>query len=46
MKAPNAGENPTLAARTTIPKHIANERINMVSLLTHFLDRFRKIGIK
>ena len=46
INAPKAGENPTLAAKTTIPKHIASERINIVSLLTHFFERLRKIGIR
>ena len=46
INAPNAGEKPTLAARTTIPKHMAKERISIVSSLTHFFERFKKIGIK
>ena len=46
MKAPNAGEKPTLDAKTTIPKHMANEIINMVSLLTSFFERFKNIGIR
>ena len=46
MKAPNAGEKPTFDAKTTIPKHMANEIISIVSLLTSFFERFRKIGIR
>ena len=46
MNAPNAGEKPTFAAKTTIPKHMASERISIVSLLTHLFERFKKIGIK
>ena len=46
INAPNAGEKPTFAANTTIPKHMANERISIVSLLTHFFERFKNIGIR
>ena len=46
MKAPKAGEKPTFAASTTIPKHIAKETISNVSLPIHLRERFRKIGIR
>ena len=46
MKAPNAGENPTLAARTTIPKHMPKENIRSVSSLISLRERLRNVGMR
>ena len=46
MNAPNAAENPVLAAITTIPKHNARDTISKVSSPISFLQRFRNSGIK
>ncbi len=45
IKAPNAAENPTLAATTTIPKHNASETISNVSFAIHLRERFKNVGM-
>ena len=46
IKAPRAGEKPTLAAKITINKHKANETINIISSVNKCLARFRNVGMK
>ena len=45
-KAPNAEENPALAAIITIPKQKPNAMINKVSSLRNGLIFLRKLGIR
>ena len=46
IKAPNAGEKPTLAANTTMPKHSASDTMSNVSLFISLRTRFRNSGIR
>src|SRR6476660_2231773 len=46
MKAPSAGENPTLAANITISKHNAIEMISIISSVNKCLARLSSVGIK
>ena len=46
INAPNAAENPVLAAITTMPKHSANDTISKVSSPISFLQRFKNSGIR
>ena len=46
MNAPNAGENPTFAAKTTIPKHRAKDTISNVSSLISRRAFFRNKGTR
>ena len=46
INAPNAAENPVLAAITTIPKHNANDTISKVSSPINLRQRFRNSGIR
>ena len=46
IKAPNAGEKPTLAASTTIPKQRPRDMMSRVSLFISLRMRFRKSGIR
>ena len=46
IKAPNAGENPTLAAKITINKQSANEIISIISSVNKCLAFLSSVGIK